>query len=141
MSERQGYYRNYSDDQEGEGYTVKMGATERQKVTDGSLIFRVPSFAIELHGYCRGGWFGYDPINQKWVSAAFSSRFEYRQSLNEALKVIKWRHFVTSRQCINWIDAYQHHRSLRALNHEQRMAIAELLFNASPPHLVKVHSL
>jgi hypothetical protein len=110
-----------------EAWTARMGKREIRKESNGRLSFRPPSWVIQLHGFNHVGWFGWDPLNERWVSAPFGVAFGYGRSLREALNFIDWYKNLEATSVIDFIRAYRHTPTLQGLTQEQRKGMAELL--------------
>jgi len=115
--------------QQTQAFTVKMGGREIRRGRDGRQCFRVPAYIVQLVGFNGCGWFGWDPINLRWVSAPYGLPFAYAESLRGALAFIDWGRKVSERCTIDFVRAYPSGSSLGALSMEMRQQLAEILFH------------
>lgn len=122
-------------EQENEAFRVKFGGREFVKSVDGRLTFRVPAHVVQLHGFNNCGWFGWDPLNFRWVSCPYGLPFAYQENLREALAFIDWATHTSSRGTIDWLKAYPQGSSLGLLSLWDRMELAQLLEYSNPKRL------
>jgi hypothetical protein len=94
---------------------------------EGAICYRVPTYIVQLHGLNLVGWFGWDPLNEKWVSAPFGLPFAYARSLHEALAFICWREKPRGREVTEWLQLYQNRSYLQGLSVHDRRALAQKL--------------
>jgi hypothetical protein len=95
--------------------------------SEGRICYRVPTYIVQLHGLNLVGWFGWDPLNERWVSAVFGGSFAYARSLHEALLFIQWREKPRGREVTMWLQLYENRDYLQRLSVIQRRALAEKL--------------
>jgi len=107
--------------------SAQMGIRKLERATDGGIIHRVPTYVIQLIGANLVGWFGWDPLNERWVSSPFGLPFAYQSSLRSALEFIDWEKCPRERFTINWLAAYPHASSYGVLTVAQRKQIAFII--------------
>jgi hypothetical protein len=86
--------------------SAKKGERELERMKSGRVCHRVPFWAVHVHGFNRLGWWGWDPLNSRWVSAPYGLPFAYAQNLREALQFICWYAAGHGPTVVNWLDLY-----------------------------------
>lgn len=94
---------------EGQNYTVTQSDKSIFHHSDGSMIFRLPTWCIEVHGFCSSGWWGWDDLNHKWIASVYEKPYRHFACLHDALHFCGWDLCLTHRQTIEW--TYFHYPS------------------------------
>jgi len=108
-------------------YRIDRGERTMHVSGEGKICYRVPTYIIQLHGLNQVGWFGWDPLNERWVSAFFAFPFAYARTLHEALLFIQWREKPNGREVTKWLQLYGHHHYLQQLSLHERRHLAQKL--------------
>jgi hypothetical protein len=111
---------------------ASMGTRVLERSEEGAVIHRVPTYVVQLVGANQVGWFGWDPLNMRWVSAPYGLPFAYQKNLHEALEFIDWAQSPRERFTIDWLSAYPHASSYGCLTLQQRRHLAHLLESGVP---------
>lgn len=112
--------------------TAQMGHRQIERDDSGEIVHRVPTSIVQLIGANSVGWFGWEPLNDRWVSATYGLPYAYAKNLRAALEWINWFDHPTSAFTINWLQAYPHASSFGVLTVEQRRRIAEIIESGRP---------
>ena len=119
-------------DQQQQWRQASMGTRVLERAGDGVIIHRVPTYVVQLIGANSVGWFGWEPLNSRWVSSPYGLPFAYAKTLREALQWIHWERQPSERFTIDWLQAYPHASSYGCLTLEQRKRLAALLDDGVP---------
>jgi len=112
---------------ERQGYTLQRGPRTMHVSREGRICYRVPVSVVQVHGLNRFGWWGWDPLNERWVSAMWGEPFIYGVSLRESLEWIQWRRSRGNNECLDWLKLYGHGDRYGILTQPQRHKLAEIL--------------
>lgn len=107
--------------------TARRGQLELLRDRAGRICHRVPVWVVQLHGHNDVGWWGWDPLNERWVSAPYGVAFGYHSSLHEALEFINWRRHRLNPCTHNWLGLYPLNSVYARLSRQQRMLLAEMI--------------
>lgn len=91
------------------------------------ICHRVPVWAVHLHGYNLIGWFGWDPLNERWVSGPYGLPFAYASGLREALEFIDWHKDRRAPETVDWLKLYPRNSTVFRLSSANRRFVAQLI--------------
>lgn len=107
--------------------TAKRGERELLRDSRRRICHRVPVWVVQLHGFNDVGWWGWDPLNERWVSGVYGQAFAYGQNLHEALEWINWRRKRLHPGTVDWLGLYPINSALQRISLQQRRLLAEMV--------------